>query len=956
MSTDDNINNYHLPDCEEPNEKSLYLTLQGIYYYILAPKVMPSNIEQNIQDFKNDWLNNDITNEQLQSLLLRKPAITKDILVEGKLAENGSAPSNIKNILTNIEFLSIFRSRGPPKLAPKTATQKFSNAIMISYSNKIYPDNIMVPKKGSIVLYDGGRFKVQDISKKGLLDIISEDDVKLNDVKLDMVQLEPIKIEKTSIRIYKNGLINLINIPKDQAERKILEEKLIEKIDNCNASMLEDINGNYKKYKLIPENSYIHSVNCQFNLWNEPKEQYSIKLIDLYSMIGVGLLDIGKLIIGKHEYSNIIEYNGKTIIELENNGNTIRILNLSYSDGKDSSTREEIKCIILPMLTNDENPPKKIDSGIKINLQIHIHGTFQMSMSYCNVSDISNNLCNSMGKNNKLIDDYIYYFTIVQDIFLNIFNKNPKLYYKSLDFIPLTNINTVSGYMPPNKEGSTTAVCRKSDTRPGFAGLRPIPYSFSGQCQESRLYIDPKGVLGTDGYYYPCCSAVSKDNSIIYNNYLVNGFPINEKEEKKYGVTKTSDTKSGILIPGSIDIGAITKAKIDDTWKVVRIKEAVPKNSKKPQYFNVIIQETNEEVKVARINLERDSRYFPGLAQLSKYELIKILIKNNRIKTKILYLEDNLTDIKKLIDIPNKNFNPLLSVYELDTFSRMKYYVTNIPENSNLYYLYISGNDSYYINLLGNKIIKKFSQINNIDMILLGFLEQNNDFFYVIDILYYRNIDDPWSIDKTNLSERMEKLQYIQANYFMTENNIEFLDINLTTNIIKESKDLLIKHNNILLVFIPDEAEYTQLKIWKENPGIEPKEIVLQALRQNKASNWKLGYDNKDIINLSKSFNEINIPLKKINKNDYVLFKIDFNIKTNKLSAKILQAINKVNKPSLTLNETLIKLSLLINPINISFFFNNKTLSNSFKWKYPNMNKNLTYINDDLPLKLNSDM
>jgi hypothetical protein len=451
-------------------------------------------------------------------------------------------------------------------------------------------------------------------------------------------------------------------------------------------------------------------------------------------------------------------------------------------------------------------------------------------------------------------------------------------------------------------------------------------------------------VLGNDGLYYPCCSAKTKKSEEDYKNYLIDGFPKNKSEEKKYGVNRTEDINSGILVPGSLNIGALTKAKIDDNWTPVKILGYKGK-SKKPQEILVQNLDTNKVITINRKNLERDSRYFPGLKTFNKQKLIECILKNLQYKKKdasILELE-NLYKIKNLIDFPDSNFNPVLSVYSLPLFETTKYYVTSIPNNSNMYYLYINENDSYFINIFGNKKIKGLSEIINEEIILLGFLETETEKYFVTDILYFNKPV------KTQFSEKLLLLKEIQDTYFLTENTIEFPTYE--SNIIKGSKELLQESSDIFLVFTP-ENNYLQFKIWT-NTMIEP-EITLQVIKKSKTNYFSLGFENTLLSGLTINFNNIFIPKifiesNQIKINDYILFKFDYNLQTGQLSTRILTPIEKTTKPDITLNETLTKMSLILNPIKESYFMNNK-LNDDYIWSIPGKDKILKYVSDELPL------
>ena len=899
---------YHDENCTFPEKKSLFLTIQGIYYYVVQNK--KETFSKNINELKQAWLEDKITLDTLNNFLLIPGSIKfKSSDFDGEFIKSEKIPLN--NTLTKIQYFDVVKLRGPTKLEYTTATQKFSNAIMLSYE----------------YLKDSGS-NVSNVSNNS-----SDKDLDQNS-------------KKTSIRIYKNGLINLINVPSSTYYREILYKTLIDRInessddtiniDYFNRMASEFTEDEFDEYTIIDKASYIHSVNSQFNMW-PVKDKYSIdfrKLNDLISPFDSS----GKIVSGQFTTVSTMPKSNKQVIKLNYKSNTVKVVNWEHSLGKDTRTqlltREEIKCVIIPT------------EGVKISLQIHKHGTFQMSMSYCNPSDLKNSICDNI-VDKSIVPLNFKYFEIVKEIFVGIFKEKLSLVGASLDYSEeSTGIirNTVSGNTPPNKPGTSTAVCRSKDPRPGYPGLRPIPYSFQGQCPESRQYIDPIGVLGNDGLYYPCCSAKTKKSEEEYKNYLIEGFPKNVTEARKYGVNSIEDTNSGILVPGSLNISAITKAKIDDNWVPIKVLGFKGK-SKKPTEILVQNLDTNKVITINRKNLERDSRYFPGLKTFNKEQLIKCIVKNLQYKKKdisILELE-NLGEIKSLINFPDPYFNPVLSVYSLPIFEKINYYVTSIPNNSNMYYLYINQNNSYFINVFGNKKIKGLSEIINEEIILFGFLETNSEKYFVTDILYFnKTVQIPFS-------EKLLLLKEIENAHFLTENTIEFP--NYESNIIKGSRELLQESSDIFLVFTP-EQNYLDFKLWT-NINIEP-EITLQVIKKSKTNYFTLGFENTPLTGLTIEFNSIFIPKSfiesnQIKLNDYILFKFDYNLQTGQLSTRILTPIEKTTKPEISLNETLTKLSLILNPIKESFFMNNR-LNDDYIWNIPGEDKILKHVSDELPL------
>jgi len=106
-----------------------------------------------------------------------------------------------------------------------------------------------------------------------------------------------------------------------------------------------------------------------------------------------------------------------------------------------------------------------------------------------------------------------------------------------------------------------------------------------------------------------------------------------------------------------------------------------------------------------------------------------------------------------------------------------------------MYFLYIKQNDSYFINIFGNKKIKGLSEIINEEIILLGFLESEYEKFFVTDILYFNK---PVKIP---FSEKILLLKEIEDTYFLTDNIIEFP--NYESNIITGSKRTFYKNQVI---------------------------------------------------------------------------------------------------------------------------------------------------------------
>ena len=152
--------------------------------------------------------------------------IPDEILVQDG---NLDIDSNL-NILTNISYFGIYKKRGPKKLAAKTTTTQFLNNVIISYENESV---------------------------------------------------------KTSIRISKNGLINLINIPNNRQSIKTLIDELIKRINDSGSVNYENFKNltGYDTYVFISDKSYIHSMSGQFTLGVLEKQGNQIDFENLDNLL-----------------------------------------------------------------------------------------------------------------------------------------------------------------------------------------------------------------------------------------------------------------------------------------------------------------------------------------------------------------------------------------------------------------------------------------------------------------------------------------------------------------------------------------------------------------------------------------------------------------------------------------------------------------------------------------------
>lgn len=676
---------------------------------------------------------------------------------------------------TLISYLDMVKKRGRSKEGYSTKTTKFSNSIVINYTT----DNI-----------------------------------------------------KTSIRIDKNGVINIINLPSNY------EEFLDELVLRINKSK-----GLTEEYKI--NNFYEHSLNSQFTLFGDTKK-YQINFDKLQNFI----------------------------------------VNSEYSD-------ISFKYSISPT------------KGIKLTIQIYKYGTVQISMSYCKeYSSICTKIIDDSKKNGFFSLDIL---EKVRTNLLKLF-ENTDLYFESgvlsdekIDF------NSVSGKKTIYKLGSKTEVCRKTDAT---GSHHPIPYSFKGKCPQKNQYIEPEGILATDNLYYPCCYA-NKINKEQYKKYLINGF-------KPSSYTKDTDlsidNNSGLLVPYSTNINNISEVLIDGEYIKVKVLKKLPKNK-----YSVERLDNSNIITIDRDQFKRDSRYFRGLIDLSKVELINCIIKNINKDSEFTVKNENLIDIKKYLDLPIKV--PYLTYLDLREVLNINYYVTSVPEDSKNYYLFLKEKNSYLVDNFGNIIF--FEYISDKEIIFNGFLYFNNENntynYYITDVLYYNNEE----------FDNLDLLKRLSYELILQNDNISVIFSTYYDNPTINVKKLLLEAYNSYIIFTPKTSKRDSLDNYRLfSDSIKIKDLVLQVgktelMFENKKLPFNIKHGN--IIDF-KNFKDFN----NLKSEDYVLFNLEYDNTLDIRPTKFLLPISKVEK-NINYENTILKLYFIMNPIKKDIFINNQDIEGKFR-------------------------
>lgn len=803
------------------------------------------------------------------------------IIDEIKISETPFSLEQYSGILSKIPFSGIIKKRGPKKLANKTATTQFLNSAIIFY----------------------------------------KDDT-----------------NKTSIRVSKNGLLNLINVPKEPEKLNFLIKMLIDKINKSGAVDLdkfEELTG-MSEFAYLPYKSYIHSITAQFSVSRD---------------LEIDFQNLNSLIAPMDSYGNLLEteftkveksFNGFSIIIF----NGIKIIEWSYSSGKISRNqtmiKEYIKFVTIPA------------PGIKITGIINKYGVIMLTMSRCGEKLMKDSLCGDTFT--PLSENF---FNSLRDVFVNFFDKNNFLFKRA---IASTNIkperNTISGYAPPNCRPIRTR--KLKDGTSYYEQMHPVPYSWKGQCPDPNYqFLDPMG-LEENGIFYPCCEAKSKKSIEKMKEYLIKGFPAGTdrdilSKDMLNEITPDNDPQSGIIVFGSNMKGATAKVLIDDQFETVTV---VKKLSKKNNEYEVINTRTGETLVVRGEDFKRESRYFRGLNSFTKDELLSC-IKSNlynsdlKINSRGELVHELITNLNEKYSLKRKNtflrlmtFNTKirmkdLTYYNILDLTKNRYLLKNVGSDSHNFFLVFSSEGIFFINYRFNTIEPDIEEVFEDTIILNGFLsfnlEESKYVYTIISLIYYNeSLEDYTFIDRELiLRELLTKFNGITDIIFVYPDN--YIDLIEGANVIIENNN----RNKFVLINVDDINDNILYSDRDKYSDI----IELQILGIDYITyTIEFGYDYKefpigigiDLIRKYTFFEKLPSGLKY---GEYIKLKINRDINGNLVPNRKLSIVKKSEK---TLNyEYVIDLLLVkFNPINYTFFNEND------KWYY--FNTTLVYDGEKL--------
>ena len=788
--------------------------------------------------------------------------INEILLVPNEIdVSNGTLDiSSNKSVLTNVSYFGIYKKKGPKKLSAKTTTTQFLNNVIISH-------------------------EMDDI--------------------------------KTSIRVSKNGLINLINVPNEISEREKITQTLISRINKSGAVNVENFKSvtGLDEYAIVPSKSYIHSMSGQFtiNVLEKPGNEVDFenldKLISPYD-------SQGNLVSG--DFTNVTDVNGNKVINFDGN----KIIEWEYSIGRltrnQIMTKEYIKFVAIPA------------KGVKLTAVINKFGIVMMTLSLCGEKQIKQGLCEPGNEE------------ISKDMFDGIMNSLNKLFDKEQNILikkslsgskkETTEYNTVSGYAPSGKICRLTRTRDKGDNKTYKEGMRPAPYSWSGTCPDPNYqYLKPEGVQDKDGLWYPCCETKTKESVERMKQYLITGFPRDAAEAKKYGIVNGQDLGSGIIAPDSNVIGASANVSIDGKYEQVTV---IKKLSKKSNEY-IVKRADGSNVTVKGTDFERDSRTFPGLnsfrreqllgciqKNLAKFDLAIIdgkLMKKEESDMNEKYNNERTAYLLSLLDpssINTNNFN----YSNVSEFTKTVYNVRKVPQDSYDFFLVLSPEGNFYINNKLKSIDCQISDKFSDTVVMYGYLRFNETEFkneyHIVDLIYYNE-----QLNKNSFEQRYSILLDLQNLVFtsIVEEILIYPDV--YQNVIEGSYEIVETDKNAKLVYV--DTKCCEYVVWG-NKDFYQDIIQLQILKKS-GQQITFGYEDKSVpkgIGLDflddYTFNKREIP-NVLSTGDYFNVKINRDASGNVVPNRKLGILEKSAKYK-SYNETIDILLTKFNPVDITFF------------------------------------
>lgn len=609
----------------------------------------------------------------------------------------------------------------------------------------------------------------------------------------------------TIIKIGKNGTINIISANFDE---KDLEKDLIKKINQTDA--LDTSEYGSDTFVVSPETSYVYIIFAQFNLY--PKKEDSLNYINLES------IDLNLW------HTPLFKRKKGSDIFFHNEVGDYTVTGYRYNSGNITSRNNKTTNPFIQFtLTND--------SIFKVSVMVYKKGGVQLRLSYQKENKDSINYTDNPIELSKLKEVYSFLKVLFTDL---IVNSNERGYP-----IILSEAVKIKKGIPNTVDGDEPQVCHNHK---GYE-VRPVEFSFYGQCPIPGYYVRPEGKKRRDGKFEPCCYKLKKSGKDSISER-------NKRIREGYSVTPGTDNLSAVYTPGT---------KIVESRNFKGLKDFT-----ESELMDCI--ESNGHL--GESGLFKDSKKNTGMISSQDY---------SSFRKKVLGDYYEMVQTKKMLF---QYFTPL-NQNNLSKLTESNFMIFPIYADTIRVFLYFNEvGESFFINI--NKDVSE-SGIHTLpkleNTIIDGYLYpfKGDDFiFYPIDILaYYGN---------SMRSEYISRFNTLTFCVDLINENTESLNVSIEfVDSMDEIKNYIVPSISGIL-FINHTSEYTDDEINKKifiwtRPLLQ---VSFEVKNVNK-NRWEITIGKKNIPQklLPQNKNSVELPIAftkgKISDGNIILFNINLN-------------------------------------------------------------------------------
>lgn len=200
-----------------------------------------------------------------------------------------------------------------------------------------------------------------------------------------------------------------------------------------------------------------------------------------------------------------------------------------------------------------------------VKITIYESGFIQIFISQCNKVHLRKNLCEKITNKNITNKDIELLENWLMEYIMDPYFDDEEEYIIPPSKRPKVSKKLHKKFYQNVDEAAPITCNNRKDVI-----LRPNPYSFYGKCSKG-YFIFPGGNDRGDSkkaakLHEPCCSKITQSNKNIVMNYIINGFPQNNKEKEEYNVgdNDVEDKKRTLTRESRIykGIRSLTKDKI----------------------------------------------------------------------------------------------------------------------------------------------------------------------------------------------------------------------------------------------------------------------------------------------------------------------------------------------------------------------------------------------------------